>query len=203
MYRDIIKGFLAGMLISMGCIVYTMCSSKLLGSFLFSFGLFAILHLGLNLYTGKIGYLVNNFNWRYIKELVCTLIGNVIGSLFTAIIIRFTRLDLSSIVNVVNIKISDDLLSIFILSFFCGILMFLGVDLFKNSESYLSKILSVVFAVMIFILSGFEHCVANMFYFFFVGNYNILWLFVMVIGNSCGSIFVSYFVSFLRNLKKD
>lgn len=203
MCKDIVKGFLAGMLISMGCIIYTMCSSKLLGSFLFSFGLFAILHLGLNLYTGKIGYLVSNFNWKYGKELFCTLIGNIIGSLFTAFIIRFTRLDLSSIFNVVNIKVSDDLLSIFVLSFFCGILMFLGVDLFKNSESYLSKILSVVFAVMIFILSGFEHCVANMFYFFYVENYNILWLLVMVIGNTCGSLFISYLMTYLRKKKKD
>ncbi len=203
MCKNIIKGFLAGMLISMGCIIYTMCSSKLLGSFLFSFGLFAILHLGLNLYTGKIGYLVTNFTWQYSKELLCTLIGNILGSLFTAIVIRCTRIDLSSIVNVVNIKVSDDLFSIFILSFFCGILMFLGVDLFKISESYISKILSVVFAVMIFILSGFEHCVANMFYFFYVENYNILWLFIMVIGNTCGSLFISYFMNVLRRNKKD
>ena len=74
MCKHVVKGFLAGLLISMGCIIYTMCSSKLLGSFLFSFGLFAILHLGLNLYTGKIGYLVTNFNWNYIKELVYTFI---------------------------------------------------------------------------------------------------------------------------------
>lgn len=203
MCKHVVKGFLAGLLISMGCIIYTMCSSKLLGSFLFSFGLFAILHLGLNLYTGKIGYLVTNFNWNYIKELVYTFIGNVIGALFTAFMIRFTRIDLSAIQSVVDIKVSDDLVSIFILSFFCGILMFLGVDLFKNSESFLSKILSVVFVVMIFILSGFEHCVANMFYFFFVNNYNILYLFTMVLGNTCGSLFICYFMNMIRQNKKD
>ena len=189
MCKHIVKGFLAGLLISMGCIIYTMCSSKLLGSFLFSFGLFAILHLGLNLYTGKIGYLVTNLNWNYIKELIYTFIGNVIGALFTAFMIRFTRIDLSAIQEVVNLKVSDDLVSIFILSFFCGILMFLGVDLFKNSESFLSKILSVIFA--------------NMFYFFFVNNYNMLYLFTMVLGNTCGSLFICYFMNLIRQNKKD
>lgn len=181
------------MLISMGCVIYTICSSKLLGSFLFSFGLFAILHLQLNLYTGKIGYLVDNLTWNYVKELLLSLFGNIIGALFTSVMIKCTRLDLyDSILKVVNLKLNDTLLSIFVLAFFCGILMFLAVELFKKSESYLSKILAVVFCVMIFILSGFEHCVANMFYFFFVCNYNILWLFMMVVGNTCGSLFICY-----------
>lgn len=181
------------MLISMGCIIYTICSSKLLGSFLFSFGLFAILHLGLNLYTGKIGYLVDNFNLEYVKELLLSLFGNTIGALFISAMIKFTRLDLyDSILKVVDLKLNDTLLSIFILSFFCGILMFLAVELFKKSESYLSKILAVIFCVMIFILCGFEHCVANMFYFFFLCNYNILWLSMMVLGNTCGSLFICW-----------
>ena len=201
MREDVVKGFLAGMLISMGCIIYIMCTSNLLGSFLFSFGLFAILHLKLNLYTGKIGYLVTKCNLTYIKELFYTLLGNLLGALFTALAVRFTRLELTLIADVVNTKVSDDLASIFILSFFCGILMFLGVDLFNNSESYLSKILSVVFSVMIFILSGFENCIANMFYFFFVGNYNVLWLLTMILGNTCGSIFFCYFLSFVQKKK--
>ena len=193
MTKVVLKGFLAGMFISMGCVIYTICSSKLLGSFLFSFGLFAILHLGLNLYTGKIGYLVDNFNLEYVKELLLSLFGNTIGALFTSAMIKSTRLDLyDSILKVVDLKLNDTLLSIFILSFFCGILMFLAVELFKKSESYLSKILAVIFCVMIFILCGFEHCVANMFYFFFLCNYNILWLSMMVLGNTCGSLFICW-----------
>ena len=193
MTKVVLKGFLAGMLISMGCVIYTICSSKLLGSFLFSFGLFAIVHLQLNLYTGKIGYLVDDFSWKYGKELLLSLFGNTIGALFTSAMIKSTRLDLyDTILKVVELKLNDTFLSIFILSFFCGILMFLAVELFKKSEHYLSKILSVVFCVMIFILCGFEHCVANMFYLFFVCNYNILWLFMMVMGNTCGSLFICW-----------
>lgn len=193
MTKTILKSFLAGFMISIGCIIYTMCTSKLLGSFLFSFGLFTIVHQNLNLYTGKIGYLVDNFNITYIKELLLTLIGNIIGTLFTATIIRCTRLDLNTFIsNIVEIKTTDTLLSIFILSFFCGIMMFLGVEIFKKCESYLSKILGVIFAVMVFILAGFEHCVANMFYFFFVENYNFSYLLIMILGNSLGSIFFAY-----------
>ena len=193
MIKTILKGFLAGMLMSMGCVIYTSCSSKLLGSCLFSFGLFAILHLQLNLYTGKIGFLIDNFNWSYGKELLLTLFGNTIGALFTSVMMKCTRLNLyDTILDIVDLKLNDSLLSIVILSFFCGILMFLAVELFKKSESYLSKILSVILCVMIFILCGFEHCVANMFYFFFVNNYNILWLLLMVFGNTCGSLFICW-----------
>ena len=187
------------MLISMGCVIYTVCSSKLLGSFLFSFGLFAIVHLKLNLYTGKIGFLVDKFNWEYGKELLLSLFGNTIGALFTATMIKSTRINIyDTVLDVVDLKLNDTLLSIFILAFFCGILMFLAVELFLKSEHYLSKVLAVVFCVMIFILCGFEHCVANMFYFFFIENYNILWLLMMVIGNSCGSLFFCYL---LRKIK--
>ena len=192
--KDAIKGFLAGILISLGCVVYTMSTNKIVGSFLFSFGLFTILHLKLNLYTGKIGYIVNKFSWSYIKELLLTLFGNILGALFMAIVMNFTRLDLSSIKDIVSIKTSDSIISILILSFFCGILMFLGVELFNVSESFLSKILAVIFAVMVFILSGFEHCVANMFYFFYANsldNQSILYLLLMIFGNSIGSCFIS------------
>ena len=44
---------------------------------------------------------------------------------------------------------------------------------------------------------------ANMFYFFFVNNYNMLYLFTMVLGNTCGSLFICYFMNLIRQNKKD
>lgn len=198
-----VKSFLAGMLISLGGIVYLMCSStnKIMGSFLFAFGLFTIVNLKLNLYTGKIGYLVEKFNLDYIKELIITLIGNFIGTLFMALLLRFTRLanntllygGESSIVGMlVNSKINDNLLSILILSIFCGMLMFLGVDSFRRIEDYLGKTLAIIFAVMLFILSGFEHCIANMFYFNFAGKLDVVVLLIMILGNSLGAMFICF-----------
>ena len=184
--RVLIKSFLAGMLVSMGCVVFLMAPDKIIGSFLFSFALFAIVNLKLDLYTGKIGYLVLNCNWKYVRDLGLTLIGNFIGSFFTAFMIRQTRLDIMEIVTTVTqVKLNDSYISLFILAIFCGMLMFLGVELFRSIESYVGKALSIVFVVMVFILSGFDHCIADMFYFNLAGNLNLITL--------CVFIFVVFF----------
>lgn len=195
--RVLVKSFFAGMLISIGCVVYLMSSNKIVGSFLFSFGLFAILNMELNLYTGKIGYLLLNRNWNYIKDLGITLVGNFIGTFFVAMLIKLTRLDIiGTVTDVTNIKLNDSYLSMLILAVFCGMLMFLGVDLYKSIESYIGKVISVVFAVMIFILSGFEHCIADMFYFNLAGNLSLSVLLVVILGNTIGGILLC----FLREL---
>ena len=48
---------------------------------------------------------------------------------------------------------------------FCNILIFLAVYGFNKFESPLFKALALFFGVSVFVLAGFEHCVANMFYF--------------------------------------
>ena len=58
-------------------------------------------------------------------------------------------------------KLSDSLASILILAFFCGILMYVAVEGFRSGGNPLI----VIFSVSVFILCGFEHCIANMFYF--------------------------------------
>ena len=191
--RVLIKSFLAGMLVSMGCVVYLMCPDKIVGGFLFSFALFAIVNMKLDLYTGKIGYLVLNCNWEYAEDLGITIVGNFLGTLFTAFMIRQTRLDIMTLVTTVTqVKLNDSYISMFILAIFCGILMFLGVDLFRSIESYIGKVLSIVFVVMIFIFSGFEHCIADMFYFNLAGNLNILTLLVVILGNTVGGTLLCY-----------
>jgi len=188
-----IKSVIAGMLIGIGCVVFLMCPDRIVGSFLFSFGLFSILNMELNLYTGKIGYLVLNFNWEYIRDLGITLVGNFIGTLIVALLIKLTRLNIMESVSVITaVKLNDSYISMFILAVFCGMLMYLGVDLFKTIDSYLGKFLSIMFAVMIFILSGFEHCIADMFYFMVAGNLDVVVILIVIFGNTLGGMLLCY-----------
>ena len=201
--RVLIKSFLAGILVSVGCIVYLMCENKVIGSFLFSFGLFAILNLKLNLYTGKIGYLVTNLNGKYALELLITLAGNFLGTLFVSFLISFTRLKIMyQVAAVTAVKLGDSYISMFILAIFCGMLMYLAVELFRSIESYVGKVLAVIFAVMIFILSGFEHCIADMFYFNLAGNLNVLLLLVLILGNTVGSILLCWCFEMAKDKSK-
>ena len=191
--RILIRSFLAGVLVSMGGVVYLMSSDKVSGSFLFSFALFAIVNLNLNLYTGKIGYLVLNLNWKYVGMLGITLVGNFLGTLCTAFLIRLTRMDImDTVAKVTQVKLDDSYISMFVLAIFCGMLMFLGVDLFRSIESYVGKALSIIFVVMIFIVSGFEHCIADMFYFNLAGNLNFVTLAVLILGNSVGGTLLCF-----------
>jgi len=190
------KSVLAGLMIGIGGTVYLSNESKVVGAVLFAIGLFIIVVFGLALFTGKIAYLVDN-GWGYIKDLSIILLGNLIGTLAVGLALRQTRLTaiVEKAVSLCDIKLSDNLLSIFILAFFCGILMFLAVDGYKKIDNPLGKYLAVFLGVVVFILSGFEHCVANMFYFSIAAVWSakaILYMAVMVIGNASGAIFFNY-----------
>ena len=202
----LIKSFIAGMLIGIGCVVFLMCPDRIVGSFLFSFGLFSILNMGLSLFTGKIGYLVLNLNWGFLRDLGITLVGNFLGTLAVAVLVKQTRLEISDAVMAVTaIKLNDSYISMLILSVFCGMLMYLGVELFKTIESYLGKFLSVMFAVMIFILAGFEHCIADMFYFNLAGNMNLIVILIVILGNSLGGMLLCCLLTLgkKQNFKKE
>ena len=194
-FKILLRAILAGIAISIGGTVYLMTDRSPLGAFLFGIGLFMICAFGLNLYTGKIGYIVSN-KLKYVIELIITLIGNFIGTYLCGYVLSLTRIgatlqERASMIS--NIKINDGMLSIFILSVFCGILMFTAVDLFKKLYD-MGKYVAVFMCVTVFIVAGFEHCVANMFY-YSVGNMwnwnSALSIYIMIIGNSVGSILIA------------
>lgn len=191
--KHLIKSILAGILIGIGATTYLSLENKIVGSILFSIGLFIILTKELNLYTGKVGYLFNN-GLAYLKEVFITLIGNFIGTLSTGYILKLSRI--SNIVvpeaqRICTIKLNDDILSIFILSIFCGILMYLAVNGYKEAKDSFAKYAGVFLGVSVFILCGFEHCVANMYYFTAAGMWSLKtfgYLGIMILGNAIGCV---------------
>lgn len=191
----LIKSILAGIMIGIGGTIFLSLDNKIVGSILFAIGLFMIVVYGFNLYTGKIGYLINNFNKKYIRELIITLIGNFIGTFFVGFILRYTRIYTSisdKAKGLVDIKLNDTLISILILSFFCGILMYLAVNTYKEVKD-IGKYLAVFLGVIVFILCGFEHCIANMYYFSIANAWylnTLLYLVIMILGNSLGGILI-------------
>mgnify|MGYP004608331103 FL=1 len=191
----LIKSILAGIMIGIGGTIYLSLDNKIVGSILFAIGLFIIVVYSFNLYTGKIGYLINNFNKKYIRELIITLIGNFIGTFFVGFILRYTRIYnmiSEKAKTLADIKLNDTLISILILSFFCGILMYLAVNTYKEVKD-IGKYLAVFLGVIVFILCEFEHCIANMYYFSVSSTWSLntlLYLLVMILGNSLGGILI-------------
>lgn len=193
--KCLVKSIIAGVMIGIGGTVYLSVENKVVGSVLFAIGLFAIVVYGFNLYTGKIGYLVTNFNFKYIKELVITLVGNFIGTFFVGFILRYTRIYFlisEKAKALVDIKLDDNIISILILSFFCGILMYFAVNGYKELKD-VGKYIAIFLGVIVFILCGFEHCVANMYYFSVSSSWclnGFLYLLIMILGNSLGGMLI-------------
>ncbi len=205
-YLDfIIKGIYAGILIGMGGVAYLAISNKIVGSFIFSLGLLTVCIYSFNLYTGKVGYIVEN-KPSYMIELILSLIGNFIGTFLVGNMMRLTRFKGygEAALEIVNTKLNDNILSIFILAMLCGIIMYLAVNNYKKEKDGIGKYIVIFMGVMAFILCGFEHCIANMFYFSIAGVFSLKvfgYLLVMVIGNSVGSIIIALYDKIYRNNK--
>lgn len=185
---------LAGVSISIGGVVFLSLDNKVTGAIFFSLGLFAVCTFGFNLFTGKVGYLFEN-KPSYLLFLLQVWVGNLIGALLTGNLIRATRINgiAEKAKGLCDTKLNDSLLSIFILAVFCNILMFIAVDGFKTNQHEIGKYIGVFMGVIVFILCGFEHCVANMFYFSVANVWSgktILYLIVMTLGNACGGVLI-------------
>lgn len=191
------KGIYAGMMIGIGGTVYLSISNSIIGAIFFSVGLLTICIYKMNLYTGMIGYIIEN-KLNYIVTLLLTLIGNFIGTMITSLLVLNTRIANLSVraKEISSIKINDNYLSIFILSIFCGMLMYIAVNTFKKGKDSIVRYLAIFICVIVFILSGFEHCIANMYYISLAKLWSlkaVLSMLIMILGNSVGSIFIAIF----------
>lgn len=180
--QGLIKSVYAGFMIGIGGIVYLSIENKIIGSLLFSFGLLTIVTQGFYLYTGKVGFI------QQIKEVLDMLViiaGNFIGTFIAACMANLAHLNLNT-TELVNRKLENGIVNSFLLSMFCGVMMYLAIDNYRKTKN----IVFIIAPVMIFILSGFEHSIANMFYFHLAGAYQIkafVYLAVMLAGNGLGA----------------
>ncbi len=194
-FSHLINSILGGVCIAIGGTVYLSCESKVVGALLFCLGLFAICTFGFHLFTGKVGYVTDN-PLPYTGFVCVVWLGNLMGTALAALALGYTRVAptlAEKAATLCQAKLSDGPLSIFLLSVFCGLLMFIAVDGFKNNPHELGKYLGIFLGVSVFILCGFEHCVANMFYFSMAGAWNgkaLGYLLIMTLGNSCGGVVV-------------
>ncbi len=199
-YNTFIRSILAGIMISIAVIVFCM-TDVVVGSILFGIGLYTIYTFKFNLFTGKVGYLFLDRNMNLIRLLIIWL-GNFVGCLFTSFLVTFTSLIhnnnfLTTASNSVFIKLYDSNISTFILAMFCGMLMFIAIASYKRCtdlNNHLGAYLGIFLCVNVFIHAGFEHSIANMFYYLITSNINltsIIDILIVSLGNAVGAIFLA------------
>ena len=151
---------LAGFLIGMGGIIYLTLGGTV-GALFFSLGLIIIVTFKFNLFTGKAGLLATGEITPV--ELFAIWCGNFIGAIFGAVaasVLPQAKLITNRAAEIVALRVANPPLVNFALGIMCGLLMYIAVTGFAKTSNYLF----LIFPVAFFILAGFNHCVADMFY---------------------------------------
>ena len=193
--KTLILGILAGISISLGGTVFLLCADKTVGALLFSVGLFCVCVFGFNLFTGKVCYVFDN-DKQYALALPVIWISNLIGAVCTGLLESVTRMGpqlADKAAAVCQGKLDQTPLSAFVLAVFCNIMIYIAVEGYKNIPHELGKYLAILFGVIVFILCGFEHCVANMYYFTVGGVWGLKaigYLLLMTLGNAAGGVLI-------------
>ncbi len=191
--RVLLSGVLAGLCIALGGTAFLSMESKLAGALFFTVGLFVICLFKLHLFTGKVCYVFEN-GLGYAADLVLVWLGNLAGTFLAARALSLTRVGpalAEKAQALCQTKLSDGPLSIFILAVFCNIMIYIAVEGFNKAPHDLGRYLALFLGVAVFILCGFEHCVANMYYFSMAGAWSgkaFLYLLVMTLGNALGGV---------------
>lgn len=177
-----LNSILAGAFIGLGNLMYLLIDNKIIASVIFSCGLLGVRLYKLFLFTGQAQYILTRTHKLsfYFK----VLIGNVIGILIVRFCLLPPSLDLNSVVAAKN---NLDAITIFAGAVGCGILMSLAT--YQDTPLWISTL-----CVSAFLLSGFNHCIANAFYLF--DGINIFNWCLTIIGNALGgALFTKNFLS--------
>ena len=149
--KDFFKAVAAGMMIGIACMISLAVGGGYIGALLFSIGLVVIVLSGFNLYTGKVGYIKT---YRDVPFVLLCLLGNIIGIFLASRVSQFDTL------SIISEKLADPMPLVFLRALGCGYLMYAAVNTYKEKNT----VIGTIGCVAAFILCGFEHSIADLFY---------------------------------------
>lgn len=150
--------------------------SKALAGIVFPIGLMLIVFIGGELFTGDTMMIMGAMHKKYsyitmIRTLICVFFSNMAGAVLIAfLVVNCGQLDYSAgALGAYTIKVAYGKATItFSKAFFsgilCNILVCTAVLMAMAATDAAGKILSIVFPIFAFVIGGYEHCVANMYY---------------------------------------
>lgn len=184
--RLLILSIFAGLSISFGAMFYLIIPNQYLASAIFSLGIILVMTFNFKLFTGVIPKQFQ-LNQSLSTNLIIysgNILGAMIGSLF-ALSSPKSSLIIQKAFTIIENK--TDFLRTLIAGVACGIIIGLIVHI-KNQKF---QVIMAGPLIMLFILLGFEHCIANSFYMLVSSNIKIGILLASTIGNIIGGLFVS------------
>lgn len=185
------KSIAAGIAIGIGGTAYLATGNP----WIFPIGLFMVCYFGLNLFTGKVCYVLDSVKF---PGLISMWFFNTLAAYLTGLVIAACKPGLvEKARGMVEVKLNESF-SIIPLAFLCNVLIFVAVDTYRISDTvypkgYKGLILPIglIFATATFVACGFEHCIANAFYFGVAGEFSgsaLLFLLANTIWNLIGGV---------------
>ena len=181
-----VRGVLAGLMISIGGYVYLGCENRVVGAVFFTVGLITITLFGFDLYTGKIGYWLGQSRqerWQTLLSLPCNAVGCLIAGL--------ARRPAGAVLALCEARLAKAPLTLLVDGIFCGILIFICVEIYKTRGT----VLGILICIPTFILCGFEHSIADMFYFCSAGVFTpdaLVFILLVIVGNGIGGMIIPF-----------
>lgn len=182
--KTFLLGILAGAFIALGGLgsqIGSLCAStpssgRLISSIIFPIGLFMVLVGGAELFTGNCLIFIPVLSGKatikgMLKNWVIVYFGNMAGGFIIALLASLGHVYsfndntlaasvVSTAINKSTISFSDALIK----GILCNVLVCMAVWCSFAADELAGKVLSLFLPVMLFIVCGFEHSVANMYF---------------------------------------
>ena len=166
-----VSAMLAGLLIVSG-IMADAAVGKVVGALLFPVGLLLVLIAGADLFTGNTLVTMAWYKKEIklgdvAKNLSIVWLGNLVGALFLVVLVYYSNTFTGSIaegvMHLAEKKVHLNMVELLTRSTLCNILVAITVYMSYAAKDVTGKVIISYIPIWLFVITGFEHCVANMF----------------------------------------
>lgn len=186
----VMLGILAGAFIGFGALFYTIivsdsslsyASARVIGGLCFSLGLVMVVIAGAELFTGNI---LITMAWadgkislkQLLRNWIVVCISNALGAAGLALLVFFSgSWDMNggaigqAYLKIAISKSTRPFWELFFLGILCNNLVCLAIWMSFAGRTVLDKCITVIFPVSAFVAAGFEHSIANMYFYSIAG----------------------------------
>lgn len=181
--KTFVLAILAGMFIAFGGLGSSIASCTLVGSAarivsgcVFPAGLAMVVLVGTELFTGDCLIAISVLErktsiLKFIKTLIVVYIGNFVGSILVGAsavyghtLSAFDGKLAEALVNTATAKANIGFVDGLLRGIMCNVLVCIAVWMSMSAKTAAGKVFALFFPIMVFVICGYEHSVANMFY---------------------------------------
>ena len=183
---------------------------KVVGALLFSLGIYTIISFEMKLFTGMVAS-IPKMGVKNMWQLPVCFLCNTIGVWIVAMLVSFSPVHTEvseTAIALIGGKVHADgwVMSSLCSGILCGILITMSIWASHYAPvKGLSTTVGVILPIIVFAFCGFDHSVANMMYFYFLGEVSwqvVGYILLSILGNVIGGVLLPLVVK-LRGSEKD